>query len=48
MRAIFVKTGMSEHEKVRLEVAGGQDSSQPVYLAEVRNRNLKDIMSRAR
>jgi len=42
------KAGMSEHEKVRLEVAAGQDFRQPVYLAEVRDRNLRDIMSRAR
>jgi len=42
------KAGMSEHDKVRLEVAAGQDFSQPVYMAQVRDRNLKDITSRTR
>jgi hypothetical protein len=40
------KAGLSEHEKVRLEVAAGQDFSQPLYLAEVRDRNVRDILSR--
>lgn len=40
--------GMSEHEKVRLEVAAGQDFSQPVYMAEVRERNQMEITSRSR
>lgn len=44
----FSKAGMSEHDKVRLEVAAGQDFSQPRYMAEVRDRNLKDITSRIR
>jgi len=42
------KAGMSEYEKVRLEVAAGQDFSQSVYLAEVRDRNIRDILSRTR
>ena len=42
------KAGMSEHEKVRLEVAAGQDFSQPVYMAEVRDRNVRDMMPRTR
>jgi hypothetical protein len=42
------KAGMSEHQKVRLEVAAGQDFSQAVYLAEVRQRNIKDILSLTR
>jgi hypothetical protein len=42
------KAGMSEHDKVRLEVAAGQDFSQPVYMAQVRDRNLRDMTSRTR
>lgn len=42
------KAGMSEHEKVRLEVAAGQDFSQPIYMAEVRERNQRNIMSLSR
>jgi hypothetical protein len=42
------KAGMTEYERVRLEVAAGQDFSQPVYMAEVRERNQMDIMSRTR
>jgi hypothetical protein len=42
------KAGMTEYERVRLEVAAGQDFSQPVYMAEVRGRNQMDIMSRTR
>lgn len=42
------KAGMSEHEKVRLEVAAGQHFSQPVYMAEVRERNQQEMMSRTR
>jgi hypothetical protein len=40
----LTKAGMSEHDKVRLEVAAGQDFSQPVYMAQVRDRNLRDMM----
>lgn len=42
------KAGMSEHDKVRLEVAAGQGFSQPVYMAQVRDRNLRDMMPRMR
>lgn len=42
------KAGMSEHDKVRLEVAAGQGFSQPVYMAQVRDRNLRDMMPRTR
>jgi hypothetical protein len=42
------KAGLSEHEKVRLEVAAGQNFSQPTYMAEVRERNQMAIMSRTR
>lgn len=42
------KAGMSEYDKVRLEVAAGQDFSQPVYMAQVRDRNLRDMMPRTR
>ena len=42
------KAGMSEHDKVRLEVAAGQYSSQPVYMAQVRDRNLRDMLPRTR
>lgn len=42
------KAGMTEHERVRLEVAAGQDFSQPVYMAEVRERNHKDMMPQMR
>lgn len=42
------KAGMTEHDKVRLEVAAGQGFSQPVYMAEVRDRNVRDMMPRMR
>ena len=42
------KAGMSEHDKVRLEVAADQGFSQPVYMAEVRDRNLRDMLPRTR
>jgi hypothetical protein len=42
------KAGMTEYERVRLEVAAGQGFSQPVYMAEVRERNQRDIMTRTR
>ena len=42
------KAGMSEHDKVRLEVAAGQDFSQPVYMAQVRDRNLRNMIPRTR
>lgn len=42
------KAGLSEHDKVRLEVAAGQDFSQPIYMAEVRERNHREMLGRVR
>lgn len=42
------KAGMTEHERVRQEVAAGQDFSQPAYMAEVRERNYKDMLPQMR
>lgn len=44
----FSKAGLSEHEKVRLEVAAGQDFSQPAYMAEVRERNHQAMLAHVR
>lgn len=42
------KAGLSEYDKVRLEVAAGQDFSQPAYMAEVRERNHREMLARVR